>query len=115
MVRNLLLPVLARAAPPAPAHELQVVNNNKPQAVLGHEAARAATEFHHRHVGGVVDKNFDVRHLARGVGQTLKVAVGELPVPDPAHVDARLRAEHPHDELDGGHLQVENTYRFTLT
>ncbi len=104
-VRDLLLAILGAAGVPRSRHELQVVDDDQAEFVLGHEAARARPELHHGEVGIVVDEDASLGHLSGRVGESLEVTIRELPVPHAAHVDARLGAEHPRDELHARHLQ----------
>ncbi len=98
-----------------PADELDVIDHDEPAvcALSGHsrvgrEAPRLGADLPDGRGGGLVDE--DGRRLeARGRSrQRLPLARAEVSGPQPAHLHAGLRAQHPLGELPFGHLEGEH-------
>src|SRR5438132_2074841 len=101
---DLLLPVLGVPAP----HELEIVDDDEVEAVLGLHASRLGPRLEHGQGGRVVDVDGRLREPARGVGEARPVARVEVTRAHLVRIHAPLRAEETLDELLLGHLEAQD-------
>ena len=103
---DLLLPVL-RVAPP---HELQVVDHDQVEPVLGLHAPGLGARLEHGEGGRVVDVDRRLRQPARRIGQARPVARVEVAGAHLVGVHLGLGAEQPLHELLLGHLEAQHQH-----
>ena len=105
-VRDLLLAVVLAA----PAHELEVVDDDQPEVGrrIASQAARASAQLEHRQRRRVVDVDRRLAELADGLGDLRVLAVLDVADAHAREVELCERAEHAHDELVGRHFERED-------
>ena len=106
--RQFLLPVLE---PPAPLHELEVVDDQHVESVLELEPPRLGTHLEDADRRRVVDEHFRVVEPAEGVDQPGVVLLAEKPAAEAVRVDPRFRRQHAQEQLLFRHFQAEHAHR----
>ena len=101
---DLLLAVLDAAGA---GHELQVVDDDEAEAVLGLEAPALRPHLQGRDHGRVVDVDARVGEVGVGLGQARPVLLLELARAQAMGVDACVGAEHAEHQLLLRHLEGE--------
>jgi len=104
---DLLLAIVdARAA----AHELQVVDDEHVEAVLGFHAARLRACLEHGDAGTVVDEDLRLGEPAGGRGEPVPVRRAQKTRAHGLRVHLGFGAEHALHELLRGHLETEHEH-----
>ena len=103
--RELLLAVLE---PPAPLHQLQVVDDEHVEAVLELQPPRLRAHLEDAERGRVVDEDLRVVQAPERVDQPRVVLLAEESAAEPVRVDARLRRDHAEEQLLLRHFQAED-------
>ena len=101
---DLLLAVLDAAGA---GHELQVVDDDQAEAVLGLEPPALRPHLERGDGGRVVDEDLGLREVGVGLGEARPVLLVELAGAQPMRVDAGVGAEHAQHELLLRHLERE--------
>ena len=107
---DFLLPVLLTGTP---SHELEVVDDEKLEAVLGLQPTGLRTRLQHREPRTVVDEDLGLGEAPGGGGQPMPVRRIEVTGSHRMSVDLRLGTEHSLHELLRRHLEAENEHRAT--
>ena len=97
--------------PAAPLHQLDVVDDDQVQAVLGRQAPALGAHLEHADRRRVVDEDLRLAQRADRLRQPAPVALAEEPAAQPVRVDARLAGEHAQEQLLLRHLEAEHADR----
>lgn len=106
---NFLYSVVSAAA--ASLHELQVVDDDDAEVVLGLEAARHGAHFHDVERTAVVDEDRRFANDADGLADLLEVVALEFAGAQAPQIHAGLCGDHAVDQLIGTHFQGEDADR----
>src|SRR5216117_151749 len=105
--RNFLLSIVERFSP---THELQVVDDDEIEPMLGLHATRLCPHFENRQPGTVVDENRRFREPTRRSSETVPVRCDQLPSPHGQRVNLAFRGQHSLHQLLRGHLEAEEQH-----
>src|SRR5450756_1099436 len=107
-VGDLLLAVFGAAVA---GHELEIVDDDQRQGVLGLQAARLGAQLEHVEAGGVVDEDVGLLELSGRLDELRVVVSGQAAGAHLVRADARRRAHHALAQFLGAHLEAEDRHR----